>query len=329
MRPRILLIGLLVMALAGAVLAPARAQETFTPQQQAALDDIRAAYEQFLALDSYTAAVTMRLNQDLKLRYLDVTGGMTQKIEAKGTMFLENEPGHRQPNQYLTMSETVSMELSTSSEDTSRSSTSFIMGLIVKDDRVYLRLELPSSAVSVFPQGWHDVTGGAKGYPGLEMINFEGMLKLGTPLSLEFMDAMFAAVREVDILDQEGVEERTLSRYRLTLDPVTVYQRGGLAAVAGIFNEGALQGINVAQLLKLMYLDPDTRVIVEYAIDAADHTLNTYTATQSIDADVSAVLPDGAAPPGTTVILTQTVVQTLQPYAFNQPVDIHVPELAP
>jgi hypothetical protein len=329
MRPKVILIGLLVMALSGGVLAPARAQETFTPQQQAALDDIRAAYEQLIALDSYSATLTMQLNQDLTMKYLGKALSITQKVEAKGTLLLEAAPGFQQPNQDFTLVETMSADQQGTGQEPYRGSSSFNLETIIASDRVYLRMEFPASMAGVFPQGWHDVTGGAKGYPGLEMIDFEGLLKLGTPLSPEFMDTLFAAVREVDILAQEVVEGRTLDRYRLTLDPLIVYQHGGLAALGGVFNENAIHPIDATRLIELLYSDPNTRFIVEYAIDAGDHTLHEYTGTVSTDVDVSEALSSDVAPFGATVTLAQTVITTVQPYAFNEPVDIQVPELAP
>jgi hypothetical protein len=54
---RLVIIGLFIAALAGAALAPAAAQDGFTPEQQAALDEMRAAFTQFATLDTYTADV--------------------------------------------------------------------------------------------------------------------------------------------------------------------------------------------------------------------------------------------------------------------------------
>jgi hypothetical protein len=329
MRPKVVLIGLLVMALAGAVLTPARAQGTLTPQQQVALDDIRAAYEQLLALGSYSATLTMQLDQDLTMKYLGKTLSVAQRVEAKGSMLLEKLPGYQQPNQEYTLVETISAEQRGPGQEPYRTSGSFNMGVIIASDRVYLKIEFPGSVAGVFPQGWHDVTGGAKGYPGLEMINFEGMLKLGAPLSPGFIDTLFAAVRKVDILEPEVMEGRTLNRYRLTLDAQEVYQHGGLAVLGGVLNENALQAIDVTRFIELLYSDPNTRFIVEYAIDAGNHTLHEYTGTASMDVDVSEALPLSVAPPGSTVTLKQTISTTLQPYAFNEPVDIQAPELAP
>ncbi len=61
MRRSTVIILLLIMALAW--MTPVRAQEGFTPEEQAALDAVRAALESLAGADTYTADITQKVVQ--------------------------------------------------------------------------------------------------------------------------------------------------------------------------------------------------------------------------------------------------------------------------
>ena len=46
-------------------------------------------------------------------------------------------------------------------------------------DHVYLKMEVPAELQSLLPRGWHDITEGAAAFPGMELINIEGILEMG------------------------------------------------------------------------------------------------------------------------------------------------------
>jgi hypothetical protein len=323
MRWLTLLVALLAMALL--TLAPARAQDGFTPEQQAALDDIHAALNHLVGLDSYTAQIGQKMDQDITLTYLGRKVTVLQNIASDGTLQYEARPDSEYDNRHLDLTQTV-VSTVISGEQTQESTVGPIRTqLIVIDDRVYLQMETPPELQGLIPAGWHDVTDGAEAFPGMALFDIQGMLKVGDVFSADYIDNLFTAVVAVEILESDTVGGRAVNHYQLVLDAPAALQSIGADTLEGMFDQEQTP-FDVPGYIEVMFNDEDTRYVLDFAIYADDQTLYSYAERMTMDVLIPSDLIIDPTLQGAEMTLAQDVVQTLQFSGFNLPVSIQAPK---
>jgi hypothetical protein len=311
---RLLGVGLLaVMVLA----VPASAQD-----DQQTLDTVRAALDQFLALATYSASVEQISEQNMFMSAAGKVQRTTQQRHAQGELIVEKTPADHLANRHLTVSRDITTTNGAAGQ-TQPYQDAF--EVIVADDHVYVNLDVPPELRDMVPAGWTDITGGAPGFPGLEVVfDAESQLNWGTVIAPEDLDA--SSVRHVEIPPAITVEGRTVNRYRLTLDPSLAQEALSRRALAGMFLPG--MAFDVPGYLDLIGTDPNSVFTVDVAVFADDGSLYEYTAHLTSDITLPADLITTPLPTSNAEIrITQDFMRTLRPTDLNMPVSITAPEV--
>jgi hypothetical protein len=308
-------------------IAPVRAQDSFTSDEQAALDSVRAALESLTGAHTYTADITQKVDQNIGITYLGQALQMVQTMSSTGSLQFEDQPQNQYDNQSMTLTQNI---VSSTSSATITNQTQTIgpleTRLIVVDDHIYLRMDVPANLQSAIPHGWVDVTGGADAFPGMDMFNIKGMLELGSIAGPEYADSLLKAVLAVDILEPETVDGRTANHYRLALDPKLALETVGAANLEQMFNADQ-SPFDVAGFIDLLFSDEDTHYDVDFLIFADDQTLHSVSVHMTIDVDIPSSLLTDPSLQGAEMSFKQDVVQITQISGIDVPVTIEVPEL--
>ncbi len=321
MSAAILILVAAALALAG-IRTPARAQEGFSAEQQAALDEIQTALEQFDALDSYSADYSQVIKQAVSMSFQGQTIRMVQNVESEGMLKVQKTAGAYN-DRALTLTQTLHVELTGGGLNERQDVEAIHTTLIVVDDHMYLNYEVPPELANAFPKGWHDVTGGASAYPGMAIFDILGLLQVDSTASLELLAD---AVLDVEILEPETAAGNTTNHYRLVLDPAQVVESLGPAALEGMFNADQTTA-DIPTLIDLLYNDANTHITADFVIDAAQHTLVEYALQMVSDADVSKAYANDPTLNEGSLPLVQNVTQSMRPYALDEPVTIQAPNL--
>lgn len=328
-RPTLVLLALLLVTIApipARTSTPAHAQDGFGPEEQAALDDIRAALDEFVVAGTYTAEIEQKMDQDLLMTYLGRDVVIKQTVASIGTLQFENTPDNEYDNRHLFLTQTVSSNIQGLGADQQQTVGPIQTQMVVVDDQIFLKMDVPPELQAAIPSGWYDVTEGAEAFPGMAMFDMQGMLKLGNVFGPTYLNDLFEAVLTVEILEPDTVDGRTVNTYRLTLDPPKALQGIGAANMEGMFN-AEQSPFDVAGFIELLFTDEDTRYIVEFSIFADDQTLHNYTERMSTDVLIPSSLITDPSLEGAEMTIVQDVVQTLQPHDYGVPVSIQAPEL--
>jgi hypothetical protein len=323
MRRQWIMIGIVVAALLVGVLAPVSAQDGLDEQQQAALDEIRAALDHFINADTYTATISQRLTQTTGLTYLGQSVTTDWQVDANGEVQVQKMPDNQYDNRHATLSQIVNVAVSGGGQD-DRASVGIEFEMIVVDDSIYLNVNMPGDLQARVPQGWQDITNGADMYPGMGAFNIDQMVKLGGGFGSDYVDMLTGAVTNVETLGQETVGGRVATRYRLTLDPVKALEGIGASNLEAMFNPDEMP-FDIPGLIALIYADEDTTYTVSVAVWPDDQTLYEYSEALTTDLVIGPDLIIDPALAGASMTLVQNSTQTLQPTAFNQPVEIVSP----
>ena len=324
MRRRLtIMILLLIMALAWS--APVRAEEGFTPEEQTALDEVRAALDSLTGADTYTADVTQKVGQVININYAGQSLLMDQTMASTGSLQFENKPDNQLDNQQMIMSQTIQSSMS-GMQNTDQTIGPLETQIIVADDHIYLRIETPPDMRAYFPRGWQDVTEGADAFPGMNMVNIKNMLSIGNITGPEYIGGLLDAVRTVAVLEPETIDGRAVNHYRLELDPRQALETIGAASLEEMFNAGQLP-FDVAGFIELMFADEDTHYDVDFLVFADDQMLCSLSVHMLFDIDIPSSLFTDASLTGAEMSLKQDTVQITKIGGMNVPVSIQAPEL--
>ncbi|MBN1967259.1 MAG: hypothetical protein JW910_21580 [Anaerolineae bacterium] len=317
-----------VLALAIGVFVPAAAQGDFTPEQQAALDDVRAAFLNFVGLNSYTADVIQDTDQDMTISMMGQSLRMVQTISADGTVLLARVEGAEYPNQSTTLNQTISQELTGMGQEQTTDLGPMVFDMIIADDRVYMQVGLPPEMAGYAPEGWQDVTDGAEIFPGMGAYDINQMLDLGgSALEAEFVNTLLDAATDIEVLPEGAAFDVPTTRYRLTLDTRQAFESLGLADLSAMFNAEEMP-FDIPAMIELIYTDEDTRYVLELVVGVDDQMLYEYTQIMHLDILIGADMMTDPTLAGAEMTLAQQVTTTLRPVGFDEPVTITAPELA-
>jgi hypothetical protein len=320
-RPTRVLLALLLITI-----TPARAQDGFGPEEQAALDEIRAALGQFVVASTYTADIEQKMDQDMVMTYQGRDVVIKQTVASLGTLEFEDTPDQEYDNRHLFLTQTVSTDIQGLGSDQEQVVGPIQTQMVVIDGQIFIKMDVPPELQAAVPSGWYDVTEGADAFPGMEVFDMQGMLKLGNVFGPTYLDDLIGAVLTVEILEPAAVDGRTVNTYRLTLDPPLALQGIGAANLEGMFN-AEQSPFDIAGFIELLFTDEDTHYTVDFSIFADDRTLHNYTERMSIDVLIPSSLITDPSLQGAEMTLVQDYMQIMQPHDYGVPVSIQAPEL--
>lgn len=323
MRRSTVIILLLIMALAWT--APVYAQEGFSPEEQTALDEVRAALETLTGADTYTADITQKTAQVIGVDYSGQSVLMDQTMATTGSLQFESKPDNQYDNQQVMMTQTVHSTM-TGAQNDDRIIGPIDTQIIVVDDHIYLRVEPPEDLQAYYPSGWQDVTEGADAFPGMGMVNIDSMVSLGNVTGLEYADNVLSAVQTVAVLEPESIGERIANHYRLELDPQQALETVGAANLEQMFDPDQ-SPFDVPKFIDLIFNDDDTRYDVDFLIFADDLTLYSISVHMTTDIDIPSEILTDPSLSEADMSFKQDVVQIVQISGIGVPVSIQAPEL--
>jgi hypothetical protein len=307
-------------------LVPAAAQDSgFSDTEQAALDEVRAALERFVNLDSYSATISQQTKQDIGITYLGQKIRLLQEVDAQGTMQVDKDAEGEFDNQQLSLTEMISQQISGGGADQDSQLGPVLLDLITVDDRVYMRVKIESDSSGVMPQGWVDVTDGMEAFPGMGMFDIRQMLEMGV-FGPENLTAWFDSVITVKVREPAEVDGQTINTYRLGFDAAKALETFGTANMESMFNANALP-FDIAALIDLIYSDEDTTFIIDFGIGADDQQLTEMTQVVTMDIAIGSELITDPSLKNADMTLLQTSIQSYQFYGFDEPVTISAPDV--
>jgi len=297
----------------------------WTPEEQAALDEVAAAFAHFMARESYTANVAQDVEQYMEIPMMGsdpIT--TTTTIDTAGTI----EAG--QPaidNQHLVMTEKITQE-----SEGAGSSAPMVVGpidleMIVVDDRIYLKVGVPAELAGYFPEDWQDITEGADMYPGMEMFDFKAMLELSGNFGEDYVNNLMNATTGIEILGEADLDGRTVNRYRLTLDVEKALETIGSSNLESMFNNTAQMPFDVGMFIDLIYGSENTTYTIELAVGADDQLLYSFVQTMSFDITLTSDMITDPRLAGLSIDFSQTYTQSIKLQTMNEPVNITAPPL--
>jgi hypothetical protein len=323
MRRSTVVILLLIMALAW--IAPVYAQEGFSPEEQTALDEVRAALETLTGANTYTADTTQKVTQVIGIEYSGQSLTMDQIMTMTGSLQFENKPDNQYDNQQVQMTQTI-QSTSSGVQNLDQTIGPVETQIIVADDHIYLRVEPPEDLQAYYPRGWQDVTEGADAFPGMGTVNIDSVVQMSNITGPGYTEGVLSAVQMVVILEPETIGERTANHYRLGLDPRQAMETVGAANMEQMFNADQ-SPFDVPKFIELIFNDEDTRYDVDLLIFADDQSLYSLSVHMTTDLDIPPGLLTDPSLSGADMSFKQDVVQIVQISGIDVPVSIQAPEL--
>lgn len=303
------------------------AQEGLDAEARATLDTARRAIDSFFALDTFTIEHSQTLNQQIGISLGAESVTIDQRIEQQGTTITERQPGSRFDNATSTLDQVITQTIAGSGQEQALTLKQGV-DMILLDGRAYLRMTSDDPALAgFFPDGWRDVTGGAEEFPGMEMYNLNQLLRLSnSAFSADVFAVLLDAVTEAETLAPETLDGVAVTRTRLALDPAAAFTGASAAALAEMFNAGALP-LDVRGLLNLIFTDEKTRYEITLLLGADGTILYGYDVFLSMDIAIPASLLTDPTLAGAEMSLAQQSVSELRFTGQNEPVSITAPEL--
>ncbi|HEX3049316.1 MAG TPA: hypothetical protein VHP83_01575 [Aggregatilineaceae bacterium] len=298
----------------------------WTPEEQAALDDVAAAFANFMALDSYTANVAQDVEQYMEIPMMGSDSiTTTTTIDTAGTI----EAG--QPaidNQHLVMTEKITQESGGTGASAPMVVGPIDLEMIVVNDRIYLKMALPEELSGYYPEDWQDITEGADMYPGMEMFDFKAMLELSGNFGEDYVNNLMNATTGIEILGQSDLDGRTVNRYRLTLDIQKALETIGASSLESMFNNTDQMPFDVGLFIDLIYGSENTTYTIELAVGADDQLLYSFVQTMYFDVVLTSDVITDPRLAGYTINFNQNYMQSIKLQTMNEPVNITAPPLA-
>ncbi len=325
---RIFVIGL-VFALLSVTGVPtlSHAQDSFTPDEQAALNDVATALKHFTHLDTYQLTGEQEFEQVIRAyQGDDLAMTITQQITTENTMQLERQPANEFHNARMDMTQSIEMSTAIPGQKTDNQLIAPVnTNIIAVDDQLFIRMSGPPEIAAALPRGWIDITDGTAGYPALEMFDFNAVLKLSLLADVQYAETILAAVTDITILDPVTIDGKDLNHYLVAFDNSLTIEELGVESLSDMF-AASPDMIDIDAFIDILLNSQDTRYTIDYFIEAQTGVLYSYEQIIQTDLDVTEAMPQIAAQ-GLTMTMQQNIHQTFYLSGFNEPVTITAPDL--
>lgn len=296
----------ILMLLLVASVVPVRAQDGGLPDdQQALLEIVTSAIDNFNSLDSYrysgdqTTAQT--ISTGVGIRAVTVNQATTQTLS--GSIVLDGEVA----NSTQLVSQVIETQINT------RDPESFSMDfeVVSLDGDVYLRFPVvPEETRAMFPADWVDASEAA-GYEGLGVLDLDVFADLISQ-TLPLYELTSENVLEVEELEGNTVRGQEVRVFRVVIDPALALSEASEQLVA-------LLGVE-ADLVEQILDSGAAELVISVGVE--DNLVYEIASTATIEFESDDFQ-------GSNVALDQTTTSSFRIIEFNPEVEITVPEPAP
>lgn len=286
---------------------PVRAQDGGLPaDQQALLEIVTSAIENFGTLDSYrysgeqTTAQTIVSGAGIRAVTIDQT--TTQTLS--GAVVIAGDA----VNSTQTVSQTIESRVNNAQE-----ARSFTMDfeLVALDGEIYLRYPVvPEETRALLPEDWINASE-ASNYEGLAALNMETFAELLNQ-ALPLYELTSDNVLEVEELESTTVRGQETRVFRIVFDPALALE-GSSQQLAALANFDA-------EVIQQMLANSTAELVINVGVE--DNLI--YQIASAVTIDFESDDFEGAA-----LSLDQTTTGTFNITEFNPEVEITVPEPAP
>lgn len=218
------LMGILLLTLS----MPVTAQSGFSSEEQALIDDLQMALDQFALESSYSIRGVINLVQSINIESTALSGTLDQTIDQKMS------------GEYVRVSEDevlASLEIDQSISQTFPGQPMPILveqtlEMIIDGDLFMRFSNLSADLAGMFPEDWVNLSEDPNAFPGAEVIRAEqftaliGQAQITYPLD-EMTITSIEAVSEIP----EELAQDAVRGIRIEYDIQAVYEQGGLDAV--------------------------------------------------------------------------------------------------
>ena len=218
------LMGILLLTLS----MPVTAQSGFSSEEQALIDDLQMALDQFALESSYSIRGVINLVQSINIENTALSGTLDQTIDQKMS------------GEYVRVSEDevlASLEIDQSISQTFPGQPMPILveqtlEMIIDGDLFMRFSNLSADLAGMFPEDWVNLSEDPNAFPGAEVIRAEqftaliGQAQITYPLD-EMTITSIEAVSEIP----EELAQDAVRGIRIEYDIQAVYEQGGLDAV--------------------------------------------------------------------------------------------------
>lgn len=218
------LMGILLLTLS----MPVTAQSGFSSEEQALIDDLQMALDQFALESSYSIRGVINLVQSINIESTALSGTLDQTIDQKMS------------GEYVRVSEDevlASLEIDQSISQTFPGQPTPILveqtlEMIIDGDLFMRFSNLSADLAGMFPEDWVNLSEDPNAFPGAEAIRAEqftaliGQAQITYPLD-EMTITSIEAVSEIP----EELAQDAVRGIRIEYDIQAVYEQGGLDAV--------------------------------------------------------------------------------------------------
>lgn len=218
------LMGILLLTLS----MPVTAQSGFSSEEQALIDDLQMALDQFALESSYSIRGVINLVQSINIESTALSGTLDQTIDQKMS------------GEYVRVSEDdvlASLEIDQSISQTFPGQPTPILveqtlEMIIDGDLFMRFSNLSADLAGMFPEDWVNLSEDPNAFPGAEVIRAEqftaliGQAQITYPLD-EMTITSIEAVSEIP----EELAQDAVRGIRIEYDIQAVYEQGGLDAV--------------------------------------------------------------------------------------------------
>ncbi len=311
------LAGLLLAGLLTVSLIPAAAQgDGLSAEARELLAYVVKAFDLFALQDTY------HLNMDYHVEQVMSTSLGGTEIEAAhnvihqvidGVVVQVADPEPATAAIDMTLVQEMIVEAAGQSETT----VNMTMGMIMVDGDIYARItEFEPLTAGLVPSGWVNWSENPESLPGGNMLDFEGMVDVGSqillyPLNLQTV----AAIREIEPAAEAGEGVRA---FELSLDSAGVAAVAG-DALAGMFNTSAFPGDAAAMLQAML---EQMTIDITLHVDANTHLLVMISSETAFLVELTAEMT-GSVP----ILMDQVTTVIVKLSEFGAPVTIEAPEV--
>lgn len=293
--------------LLAATIVPVRAQDGGLPaDQQALLEIVTSAIENFGTLDSYRYSGEQTTVQTIVsgtgVRRVTINQTTTQTLS--GTVAIEGDT----VNSTQTVSQNIESRVNNAQE-----AQSFTMNfeLVSLDGGVYLRYPVvPEETRALLPEDWISADE-ASNYAGLAALNMETFAELLNQ-ALPLYELTSDNVLEVEELESVTVRGQETRVFRVVFDPALALE-GSSQQLAALANFDA-------EIIEDMLANSTAELVINVGVE--DNLIYQIASSVTIDFETDDFQ-------GTALSLDQTTTGTFNITEFNPEVEITVPEPAP
>jgi hypothetical protein len=306
---------LLLVALVAAlvfVALPALAQTAFTADEQALIDYVQGAFDNFLTLDSFTSTSTNNIVQHIDMAMQDMELGIDQTIAQT-----VSGQAQRESSGELSMSAQVDQTILQETPGQPTQNLSQTIDMVVAEGDFFMRFSnvTPATMASFFPSGWVNLSENRTAFAGAEMINpdqFTSMFSAQFQYPLD--EVTVERIKELPAESMNGVNTRVV---RLVFNGPALFNSGEMDQYLSAFNTGQL-GVDMDQLRQSMGQSAALEMTAWIGVD--DNLVYRVDTVMSLAGDMGAVIA------GIDSMYMEQQATISATYAdFNEPVTIEPP----